>query len=349
MRPFRLSAAALTAIAIPTLGSFANPAGTGSLHDFTANAETSVHALIDRWRGGLTPAGIAKTNGRIEATQIDVSAKYPGRLEEVAVKEGDEVTAGQVLARISSLEYEAQLRGAQSQVMKAKQGLAEAEAQIARWKSEVTLAAADLARGRELVDKGWLTRQVFDQRVAKAETAEAGLRAAEAEREQADFAIKTAQSDVERIQAILADLVLLAPRSGRVQYQIAHTGEVVAAGSRVLTILDLNDVYMTIYLPAPQAGPLALGDQARIILDPLPQFVVPSTVSFVAADAQFTPKYVETTEERQKLMFRVKLTVDPQVLKKYQSQVKTGVRGMGFVRTDLAAAWPEDLVIKLPQ
>ena len=349
MRPFRLSAAALTAIAIPTLGSFANPAGTGSLHDFTANAETSVHALIDRWRGGSTPAGIAKTNGRIEATQIDVSAKYPGRLEEVAVKEGDEVTAGQVLARISSLEYEAQLRGAQSQVMKAKQGLAEAEAQIARWKSEVTLAAADLARGRELVDKGWLTRQVFDQRVAKAETAEAGLRAAEAEREQADFAIKTAQSDVERIQAILADLVLLAPRSGRVQYQIAHTGEVVAAGSRVLTILDLNDVYMTIYLPAPQAGPLALGDQARIILDPLPQFVVPSTVSFVAADAQFTPKYVETTEERQKLMFRVKLTVDPQVLKKYQSQVKTGVRGMGFVRTDLAAAWPEDLVIKLPQ
>jgi HlyD family secretion protein len=349
MRPFRLSAAALTAIAIPTLGGFANPAGTGSLHDFTANAETSVHALIDRWRGGSTPAAIAKTNGRIEATQIDVSAKYPGRLEEVAVKEGDEVTAGQVLARISSLEYEAQLRGAQSQVMKAKQCLAEAEAQIARWKSEVTLAAADLARGRELVDKGWLTRQVFDQRVAKAETAEAGLRAAEAEREQADFAIKTAQSDVERIQAILADLVLLAPRSGRVQYQIAHTGEVVAAGSRVLTILDLNDVYMTIYLPAPQAGPLALGDQARIILDPLPQFVVPSTVSFVAADAQFTPKYVETTEERQKLMFRVKLTVDPQVLKKYQSQVKTGVRGMGFVRTDLAAAWPEDLVIKLPQ
>jgi HlyD family secretion protein len=349
MRPFRLSAAALTAIAIPTLGSFANPAATGSLHDFTANAEMSVHALIDRWRGGSTPAGFAKTNGRIEATQIDVSAKYPGRLEEVAVKEGDEVTAGQVLARISSLEYEAQLRGAQSQVMKAKQGLAEAEAQIARWKSEVTLAAADLARGRELVDKGWLTRQVFDQRVAKAETAEAGLRAAEAEREQADFAIKTAQSDVERIQAILADLVLLAPRSGRVQYQIAHTGEVVAAGSRVLTILDLNDVYMTIYLPAPQAGPLALGDQARIILDPLPQFVVPSTISFVAADAQFTPKYVETTEERQKLMFRVKLTVDPQVLKKYQSQVKTGVRGMGFVRIDLAAAWPEDLVVKLPQ
>jgi HlyD family secretion protein len=134
-----------------------------------------------------------------------------------------------------------------------------------------------------------------------------------------------------------------------VQYQIAHTGEVVAAGSRVLTILDLNDVYMTVYLPAAQAGPLALGDQARIVIDPLPQFVVPCKISFVAADAQFTPKYVETTEERQKLMFRVKLQVDPKVLSQYQSQVKTGVRGVGFVRTNQAAAWPKDLNVKLPQ
>jgi HlyD family secretion protein len=335
--------------AIPALGSFANPTVTGAFHTFTADAETKIQALIDRWRGGSTPASIAKTNGRIEATQIDVSAKYPGRLEEVIVKEGDEVTAGQMLARISSPEYEAQLRGAQSQVLKAKQASAEADAQIARSRSDVTLATADLARGRELVDKGWLTRQVFDQRVAKSESADAELRAAEAGREQAQFAVKTAEADVERLQAVLADLVLVAPRSGRVQYQIAHTGEVIAAGSRVLTILDLNDVYMTIYLPAAQAGPLALGDEARIIIDPLPQFVVPSIIGFVAADAQFRPKYVETTEERQKLMFRIKLQVDPKVLSQYQSQVKTGVRGVGFVRTNQAAAWPEDLAVKLPQ
>ena len=349
IRSVLLVGVALTVIAIPTLGSFANPAATTSFHNFTTEAETKIHALIDRWRGESTPAGIAKTNGRIEATQIDVSAKYPGRLEEVTVKEGDEVMAGQVLARISSPEYEAQLRGAQSEVLKAKQASAEADAQIARSKSDVTLASADLARGRELVDKGWLTRQVFDQRVAKSESADAELRAAEAGREQAQFAIKTAESDVERLQAVLADLVLVAPRNGRVQYQIAHTGEVIAAGSRVLTILDLNDVYMTIYLPAAEAGPLALGDEARIIVDPLPQFVVPSNISFVAADAQFTPKYVETTEERQKLMFRIKLQVDPKVLSQYQSQVKTGVRGVGFVRTNLAAAWPEDLAVKLPQ
>ena len=143
-------------------------------------------------------------------------------------------------------------------------------------------------------------------------------------------------------------MVLVAPRSGRVQYQLARAGEVVAAGARVLTILDLKDVYMTIFLPAGQAGLLALGDEARLILDPVPQYVVPATISFVAADAQFTPRSVETADEREKLMFRVKLQIDEKVLEAYQSRVKTGVRGMGFVRTSPSTAWPADLAVKLP-
>src|SRR5215813_13342145 len=161
-------------------------------------------------------------------------------------------------------------------------------------------------------------------------------------------AIKTAESEVDRIDAILVDLTLVAPRSGRVQYLIHRAGEVINAGTRVVTILDLSDVYMTIYLPAAQAGQLALGDEARMILDPFPQYVVPATVSFVATDAQFTPKSVETAEEREKLIFRVKLQVDPKVLGQYHTEVKTGVRGMGFVRTDSSARWPDDLTAKLP-
>ena len=123
----------------------------------------------------------------------------------------------------------------------------------------------------------------------------------------------------------------------------------VAAGQRILTILDLNDVYMTIYLPAVQAGKLMLGDTARTILDPVPQFVLPATISFVATEAQFTPKSVETAEEREKLMFRVKLRADPEVLNKYHRQVKTGIRGLGFVRNDPKVPWPAELEVKLPQ
>ncbi|MGW5960261.1 HlyD family secretion protein [Methylorubrum thiocyanatum] len=313
-----------------------------------APAQSRLRDLINRLRGQTMPEGIAKSNGRIEATQVDVAAKYAGRIAQLLVKEGDEVSAGQVVATISSPETEAQLRGAQAQVLRAKKSLAEAVALIAQRNSDLTFADADYNRGKELVGKGYMTKQIFDQRKAKAEAAKAALDAAKAQEDQAKFAVQSAEADVQRLQAVLVDLVLRAPRDGRVQYRLAREGEVVGAGTRILTLLDLADVYMQIYLPAAQAGPLALNDEARIILDPIPQYVVPATISFVAADAQFTPKSVETEEEREKLTFRIKLQIDPQVLKTYRKRVKTGVRGIGFVRIEANVAWPPDLAVKLP-
>ena len=312
-------------------------------------ARTKIETLINRLRGRDMPEGIVKSNGRLEATQVDVSAKYPGRLATLTVNEGDEVTAGQVVATIASPETEAQLRGAQAQLLKAKKRLAEAVALIAQRKSELDFTRTDYDRAKFLVERGNISQQVTDSRRSKFEMAEAAYVAANAQRDQAEAEINAAQSDVERLQSILVDLVLISPRSGRVQYRLARAGEVVAAGQRILTILDLSDVYLTIYLPAGAAGNLTLGDEARAILDPVPQFVFPATVSFVATEAQFTPKSVETAEEREKLMFRVKLQGDPKVLDAYHRQVKTGVRGLGFVRTDPKVAWPDEFAVKLPQ
>src|SRR5271165_2497627 len=312
-------------------------------------ARTAVETLINRLRGRDMPEGIVKTNGRIEATQVDVSAKYPGRLATLTKDEGDEVTAGEVVATISSPETEAQLRSAQAQVLKSKKALAEAIAQIAQRQSDLNFTKTDYERGKFLVQHGNIPQQTVDQRRDKFESAEAMYVAAEAQRDQAEAAIKAAEADVERLQSILVDLVLVSPRSGRVQYRLARAGEVVSAGQRVLTILDLKDVYMTIYLPANEAGKLTMGDEARIVADPLPDYVFPASISFVATDAQFTPKSVETAEERQKLMFRVKLKGDPKVLNQYHKFVKTGVRGLGFVRSDHKIAWPQNLVVKLPQ
>jgi HlyD family secretion protein len=265
------------------------------------------------------------------------------------VNEGDEVTAGQVVATISSPETEAQLRSAQAQVLKAKQALAEASALIVQRKSDLDFAGPDYERAKQLVERGNISQQMTDSRRNRFEAAQAGYVAANARRDQAEAEIKAAEAEVERLQSILVDLVLISPRSGRVQYRLARAAEVVAAGQRVLTILDLNDVYMTIYLPADQAGKLSVGDEARTILDPVPQYVLPATVSFVATEAQFTPKSVETAEEREKLMFRVKLQGDPAVLDKYHRAVKTGVRGLGFVRIDPKIPWPKELEVKLPQ
>jgi HlyD family secretion protein len=321
----------------------------GSLLAPTAEAKSRVRSLLDRMLGKSMPEGIVKTNGRIEATQVDVAAKYPGRLVDITVEEGSEVKAGQVVGRVSSPEYEAQLRAAQSNVERAKQAMAEAESLISQRNAVLAAAKSDFERGQELVSKQIITQQTFDQRRRNYEGAEAGVVGATAQRDQADASIKSAQAEAERIESILHDLVLVSPRTGRVQYQLARNGEVIAAGGKILTILDLQDVYMTVFLPAATAGKLEIGGEARIILDPVPEYVIPASVSFVAADAQFTPKTVETAEEREKLMFRVKLRLDVELLKKFSRRVKTGVRGIGIVRTIAATAWPDDLQVKLPQ
>jgi len=308
-----------------------------------------VRNLIARLRGQTLPAGVVKSNGRIEATQVDVSSKYPGRLAEVTVEEGSSVTKGQVIARISSPEYEAQLRAAQADVQKAKDALSAAEAEILSRQSALDFAKSDFERGQELMKNGFITKQAFEQRKRNFDAAAAAVTSFTSQRDQAKSQIKNSEAEVERIESIISDLTLVSPRLGRVQYQLARAGEVVAAGAPIVTILDLTDVYMTIFLPAADAGKLSVGDEARIILDPVPDYIVPATVSFVAADAQFTPKTVETSEEREKLMFRAKLQLDAAVLKQYSSRVKTGVRGIGIVRTNPPPPWPDDLQVKLPQ
>src|SRR5262249_29812397 len=140
-----------------------------------------------------------------------------------------------------------------------------------------------------------------------------------------------------------------APRRGRIQYRMAERGEVLPAGGRVLDMIDLTDVYMLFYLPEDEAGKATIGAEARLVFDALPEVVIPATVYFVAAEAQFTPKTVETHTERQKLAFQVRARIDPALLVKYEPYVKTGLPGMIYVRLDPKAEWPERLRVKIPE
>ena len=147
----------------------------------------------------------------------------------------------------------------------------------------------------------------------------------------------------------IADGELRAPRSGRVQYRVVQPGEVVGGGGKVVSLVDVGDVYMTFFLPEMAAGRVALGSEVRIVLDAAQAFVIPARVSYVASVAQFTPKTVETASEREKLMFRIKARIDPELLSKHLQQVKTGVPGMAYLRLDPDAEWPAHLAIKVPQ
>lgn len=300
------------------------------------------------WAHPGLPEGIAGANGRLEAEQVQVATKFAGRVESVLVEEGDIVKSGAVIARMDVREVSAQLREAEAQEIAAQNQEGEAEAALAARVADRVLAKRELARTQSLHKSGYASSQLLDVARAKMDASEAAFQAAQATLRQTIAGIDAARAAVARVQTMVDDSVLVAPRDGRVQYKLIQSGEVVGAGTAVVTLLDVTDVYMTIFLPARDAGTLAIGDEARMVLDPAPQFVVPARVTFVAADAQFTPKSVETSEEREKLMFRVKLTIDPGLLKAYESRVKTGIRGMAYVRTGRDVEWPANLAVKLP-
>jgi HlyD family secretion protein len=293
--------------------------------------------------------GIAQTNGRVEATQIVIASKLPGELLEVRVREGDDVTAGQVLALVESEEIEAQLRGATSEVDRMRQARSQALADRERLASQVSYERSELNRVQQIYKKGFAAKDKLEAQETKYSGAAAALKAAQAAIEAADAAIETATAETERVNSLLKHRELVAPKDARVQYRLAEPGEMLSSGGRVLTLLDLDDAYMTVFLPAASAGRLAIGAEARLVMDAAPEFVFPARVSFVAADAQFTPKTVETGSEREKLMFRVKLTVDPELAHRLRAQIKPGLRGMAYVKVKADAAWPPDLSPKLPQ
>ena len=319
--------------------------------------------------------GFASGNGRIEATEIDVATKSPGRVLEILADEGDFVQPDQVLARMDTDVLQAQLNQARAQVRQGENAILTAEAMVAQRESErataeavVTQRRAELTaaqkrhqRTETLVARNAMARQQLDDDLAAMQSAQAALAAARSQVISADAGIAAARSQVvearsaveaaqaggERLQADIRDSELKSDRVARVQYRVAQPGEVLGAGGKLLNLVDLTDVYMTFFLPERQAGRVAIGAEVRLVIDAAPQYVIPAKVSYVASVAQFTPKTVETESEREKLMFRVKARIDPELLKRHMEQVKTGLPGMAYLKLDADSEWPADLQINV--
>jgi HlyD family secretion protein len=322
------------------------------------------------------PEGFAAGNGRIEATEIDIATQSPGRVREILAREGDCLTAGTVLARMDAQVLLAQQAEAQARVGEAENALltvrslvaqreselAAAQALVGQHRAEAGAARQRLKHSKALVSEGAVSRQQVEEdeaRLAGARAmisaaeaqviaARAGITAAQSQVLQAQAVIEAAKATVARLQAEMRETELKAPLDGCVQYRIAETGEVLNAGGRVLSLVDLSDVYMTFFLPTEAAGQVILGSEIRLVLDALPAYVIPAKASFVASVAQFTPKTVETQTERLKLMFRVRARIDPQLLKAHPGLVKVGLPGMAYVRLNPRASWPEALAVRLP-
>lgn len=297
------------------------------------------------WRQSQTalPLGIAFGNGRIEADEIDIDAKYAARIAEMFADEGDMVKAGQPLARMDTRDIEANLKKAQSLVEQASRALDEARANVTLQATQLTLAQQELDRTTSLVPHGAATVETLDQRRQGLEGAKASLTAATDRVAESERALDAVTHDVEFYKVQIADSTLVAPREGRIQYRLANLGEIVAAGGRVFTMLDVLYVYMDVYLPTRDAGKIKIGSDARIALDAVPGLAIPAKVAFVATDAQFTPKTVETHDERDKLMFRVRVRIDPERLRARGDAVRSGLPGVAYVKWDAKLAWPAAL------
>lgn len=285
----------------------------------------------------------ASGNGRLEATEVEITTKLAARIAKITVNEGDDVKDGEILARMDTKSLDARLRQAEAEVKRVRQERIYAAATIAQRKSELTLAEKDLDRSRLLYENENIALEQLQRNQTAVQTANAALAAAKAQLASAEAAIEAAIARTETITADIDDAILKAPISGRVLYRLVEPGEVLGAGGKILTILNLTDVYMTVFLPTKDAARIAVGAEARIVLDAIPGKAIPAKVSFVAPKAQFTPKEVETRTEREKLMFRIKVKIEEVFLKNNTRQIKTGVTGVAYIRIDPNAEWPEHL------
>ena len=298
------------------------------------------------WAGSAAlPEGLIQANGRIEGDRTTVASKLAGRIAELKVREGDSVQAGQVLARLEDTQLaarqqqadaavatlQAQVAAAQAQLAVARREVplaeASADAQLAKARAADAQAAKDAARFDELAERGTVEVRRAEQMRLVRSSAAADLRQAEQALASAHLGhdkVKARENDVAALEAglhqaqaaakevasLIDDLSLRAPVGGVVLNRLRESGEMVAAGTPVFEIVDLDRLYLKVYVPEKLIGQLRLGLPARVYSDAFPAQAFAATTRYIASRAEFTPKEVQTPDERVKLTYAVKLYLD---------------------------------------
>jgi HlyD family secretion protein len=237
-------------------------------------------------------------------------------------------------------ETEAAERAAAAQIAARLKDSEAARSAIGQRQAALELAISELNRAVTLAARDAVSQQRVEQLTAARKSSEDALNAARSQADAADAAAAAAKSEDERLLQVIAEGTLTAPKTGRVLYKLADGGETLPAGGSVATLLDLTNVYMTLFLPSNEAAKVALRAPGRILLDANPNRAVPGSVSYISPQAQFTPKQVEVLSERERMMYRVKIRIPDPLVQKFIDYVKTGVTGVGYVMADPNAQWP---------
>jgi HlyD family secretion protein len=278
--------------------------------------------------------GVAITaSGTVEATQADLGFQLAGRLEQIDVHEGDRVLAGAAIATLERNDLTAQREVARAEVAAAdallaelttgsrREEIAQARASLAVATEKRDAAKRDVERLSPLADQSLISRQAFDHQrtelgVAEGEVAKAteelrlltiGPRAERISAQRA--ALAQAKATVDRIDALLDQTEIKAPFAGTVTARHREPGETLSPGSPVVTLRNLDDRWIRIYVPGDDVGRLALGQIATITADAYETRTYSGTISYIASVAEFTPRNVQTTKDRVKLVYEVRVRV----------------------------------------
>ncbi len=286
--------------------------------------------------------GTLFVSGRIDGDTVDISSKRDGRLIEITVREGDNVEAGQLLARIWSPQDEAQvdaqkanvlederklqeaLSAAPARVSMAEANLAASKAELVRWQAELKQAETDAKRYPPLAESGAVAEQLANQQQTRMEVArasvdaahkqvlaaEASLAQAKAQMEQIATAranLASSKAELRRFEANVNDLKITAPIAGTILTRSAEPGRVIAAGQTILTMVDLNKLYLRGFIPEGEIGKVKVGQQAKVYLDSNPKEPVPAEVIRIDPQVMFTPENTYFKSDRVKQVMGVKL------------------------------------------
>lgn len=344
-------------------------------------------AAVSAWlttRHKTSAEGVVQINGRIEGDRVSVASKFAGRVIELAVREGDTVSAGQVVAhlddravraRLDQAVAAAQTLRAQIDAQESALGVLRVETMVAAKAAQMRIGAAqanlrraeavnvqdmrDHARASDLSLQGFIGPQALEraglalkqsseqsdsaraalgeaqQALRDAELGPQRVRSREAELAVTRARLTQAMAGIAEAQSALDDLTLRAPVGGTVTGRYVNLGEVVNAGTPMLELTDLGQLYLKGYLAEPLIGRVRRGMAAHIHVDAYPGEPFAATLRYISARAEFTPKEVQTVDERVKLVYEVRLYAD----RNPDGRLNPGQPADGVIRWREDTAW----------
>ncbi len=298
------------------------------------------YALFLRLAPPTLPEGLLYGNGRIEATEVTVSAEVTGRVLDSALVEGRTVQADEVLVRLDTTDLTTRLRQAEANALAAQRARVDVERQLATARHHLATAQTDLARHRKLGATGNVSAQLLDRAENQEREAQGQVEALTARQEQAAAQQEAAAREVELLHSQLGKAVIRAPAAGTVLTKGIEVGELASPGRTVAVMADLTRIELKVYVPESEVGKIKLDDPARVRVDAFPERYFEARVARVDPRAQFTPKDIHMPDERARLVFGVVLAVDNP-----EGYLKPGMPADAWLRWQPDVPWPPKLVV----